>query len=327
MSTLTYREAIRETLAAEMRADETVFVLGEIVASRGGSAFVTEGLVEEFGPERVLETPVSENAIVGSALGAALDGMRPVAELYQADFLFTTGNEVINDVPKWRYQHRYEGELPVVLRAQMGVPPGGGSGPEHSQCPEAFLHHAPGLTVVTPGTAADAAGLLRSAIRGGDPVVYLEHKRLYDRAEPVPDDPEHTVPLGEATVRRDGSDATVVAWAWMLDRAIEAADALESQGVDVEVIDPRTVKPFDYGTVVESVRRTGSLVVAEESPKTGSIGAEVVARVVEAGVDLAAPPARVALPDVPHPYHPGVEDALLPGADDVERAVLETVDE
>jgi pyruvate dehydrogenase E1 component beta subunit len=304
------RAAINQTLAAEMRRTPTTLVLGETVCNLGGAAGVVKGLYEEFGPNRVLETPVSENAIFGAALGLAISGMRPVVEIYSADFLLAVANELINDIAKWRHQQGSPASLPITVRGCMGA--NGGLGPEHSQCMEAYLHHAPGLTVVVPGTPADAAGLLRSALRGNDPVVFLEHRKLYDVSGPVPEDPDFEVPIGSAEVVRHGVDITIVAWGWMRQEAERATEVLVERGISVELIDPRTIRPFDWATVRASVHKTGRLLVVEESPITGSVSAEIITRVTEGE---ARPPrcARVTMPDVIHPYSAAMEAEILPG--------------
>jgi pyruvate/2-oxoglutarate/acetoin dehydrogenase E1 component len=305
MTRMTAREALTAAIAHELRASPTTVFLGETV--RGpGAAGVAAGLYEEFGPGQVIETPVSENGIFGAVLGMALAGMRPIVEIYSADFLLAVANEVINDMAKWRHQQTTPGELPITIRGCMGA--NGGLGPEHSQCVEAYFHHAPGLTIVAPGTAADAAGLLTAAIRSPEPVIVLEHRRVYDLVGDVPED--HDVELGAAAVVREGHDVTIVAWAWMRTEAERAAAALAAEGISAEVVDLRTVRPIDWATVFGSVAKTGRLVVAEESPLTGCVGAEIVARVAERG--LATAVARVAMPDVIHPYSATMEHKILP---------------
>lgn len=306
---MTARRALTAAIAGELRrSPETVF-LGETV--RGpGAAGVAEGLYDEFGPSQVIETPVSENGIFGAVLGLALAGMRPIVEIYSADFLLAVANEVVNDIAKWRHQQTRPEALPVTIRGCMGA--NGGLGPEHSQCIEAYFHHAPGLTIVAPGTPVDAAGLLRSAIRSPEPVIVLEHRKLYDVEGDVPDDPDYEVPLGVGTVVREGSDLTLVAWAWMRQEAERAAEELAADGISAEIIDPRTVRPMDWQLIHDSARKTGRLLVAEEAPLTGSVGAEVVARVAESAPGIRC--ARVAMPDVIHPYSAAMESEILPDA-------------
>lgn len=312
-ATLTGRAALTAVLAQEMRRSDRVLVMGETVRYIG-AAGVPTGLHDEFGPDRVIETPVSENAIVGAALALSLEGFVPVVEIYSADFLLAVANEIINDIPKWRQQQRLAGPLPLVIRACMGA--NSGLGPEHSQSMEPYFHHAPGLTVVTPGTPADLAGLLRTSIRCGEPVLFLEHRRVYDLEAAVPTDPDHSVPLSSATTVREGTDATVVAWGWMRTEAERAAEHLAADGIDVELIDPRTISPMDWPAITASAQRTGALVVAEESPVTGSVAAEVIARVAEASAGSVRF-ARVCMPDVIHPYSAAMERHILPTADDI----------
>ena len=325
MKVMTMKDAIASTLSQEMSQDSKIMVLGENVHI-GAGARVTEVLFHEFGSTRVLETPVSENAIVGGSLGLALGGMTAVAEIMSADFLFTTGNELLNDIPKWRFQHGWEGPLSVVVRAPCGVSAEGGAGPEHSQCPEAYFLHSPGLTVVVPGTPADAMGLMRSAVRSGKPTLYLEHRRLYNIEGQVPEDPDFMIPIGKAEVVREGGDVTIVAWGWMRTQALEAADELARSGIRAEVIDLRTISPMDAEVIVASVQKTGRLVVAEEAQRTGGVGAEILARVSEDVGPSVLRMIRVAMPDLPHPYVRSLELAVLPDKAKIVDAVVRVVD-
>jgi pyruvate/2-oxoglutarate/acetoin dehydrogenase E1 component len=313
---MTGRQALNHTLRLEMRRSDQVLVMGETVR-HVGAAGVTADLFGEF-PDRVIETPVSENAIIGSALGLALEGFVPVVEIYCADFMLAIANELINDIPKWRQQQRRSGPLPLVIRACMGAT--AGLGPEHSQSMEPYLHHAPGLTVITPGTPSDMAGLLRASIRGGEPVVLLEHRKVYDATGPVDTDPDFMVPIGRAETVLDGDRVTLVAWGWMRHLAEQAAEQLIGEGISVELIDPRTVRPMDWSTVLESVARTRRLVVVEEAPVTGSVAAEVVARVAEAGLGEVTC-RRVTMPDAIHPYSATMEAELLPTVASITTAV------
>ncbi len=312
--TTTLRDAIRETLRAEMQRDPDVLLIGENVRTWGGSNKVTLGLGEGVLADRVLETPVSENAIVGAALGAALAGLRPVAEVYSADFLFTAGNEVLNDIPKWRYQHRRDADLCLVLRMAMGGSQEG-RGPEHTQCIEGYLHHAPGLTIVVPGDPEDAVGCLTEAVRGSDPIVFLEHRRLYGLSQDYRAEAAASRRIGRGRVVHEGDDVTLVAWGWMRQEALAATRTMAADGVSVEVVDPVTIKPMDWGTIEQSVRKTGHLLVVEEGPLTGSVGAEVLSRAVEGEwtADVRAL-ARLAMPDLPVPYAPTLEAACIPSA-------------
>ena len=310
---LTFRQGIREVMRSEMKADPRAIVLGEAVATWGGSAQVTTGLIEEFGSSRVIETPISENALVGQALGCALGGLSVFAEVYSADFLFCAGSEVLNDISKWRHQHRWEAPMHLVLRMPMASS-GIAAGPEHTQCIEGYLHHVPGLVVVVPGSVKDAIGGLRASIRCGDPVVFLEHRRLYDLEEDL--DPkivaEHTSELGRTVHVKEGDDVTVVAWGWMRQITERAAVSLEQDGIALDIFDPLTIKPLDMDVIVRSATDTGRLLVVEEAPLTGSVGAEIIARAVEVSPHEIRQVGRVAMPDVPHPYHPRIEAEVVP---------------
>jgi len=318
---LTYGEAIREALAEEMRRDPSVILYGEDVAVYGGIFRVLAGLREEFG-ERVFDTPISENLIVGAAVGAAMGGLRPVAELQFADFVYCAADEIVLKCGTWRYAHDGAFRLPLVIRAASG---GFGFGPEHSQCPEAFLMHQPGIRLAVPSTPEDAKGLLKTAIRSDDPVVFLEHKLLYGVKGAVPDG-EHLTPFGRARVRRRGDALTIVAWQDMLRRALAAAERLAADGIEVEVIDPVTLNPFDRESILESVRKTGGCLVVEEAYRTLGVGAEIGALLMEQAFgDLDKPFRRLAIPDVPVPTAQHLVEALVPSVDDVVRSVRELV--
>ncbi|HEX3736169.1 MAG TPA: transketolase C-terminal domain-containing protein [Solirubrobacterales bacterium] len=322
-ATITFREAINEALRLEMEEDPGLLLMGEVIATAEGASRVTGGLVEEFGPGRVIETPVSENMLVGAGLGGALGGQRMVIEVMSADFLLTAASEILNDMAKWRYQHRWEGPLSLVLRMPMGsgVP---FAGPEHQQCIEGYLHRAAGLTVVNPGSAATVGGLLRAAIRLGDPVVFLEHRRLYattvarDEAELEPDE----TPIGRATAVREGDDLTIVAWSWMRAIAETAADSLAAEGIAAEIVDPVTIKPLDSEAILASVAKTGHLLVVEEAPRTGCVGAHLLSLALEAGHGGPGQMGLVTMPDVPHPFSGVLGGVPIPTAEQVrERAV------
>ncbi len=311
---ITFSEALREAMAEEMRRDDRVYLLGEDVTA-GGYFAVTAGLVDEFGPRRVIDTPISEYAIVGSAVAAAMTGMRPIAEIQFSDFLTCCMDPLVNQAPKLRYMSGGQFRLPLVVRTPGGA--GIGMAAQHSQSLEAWLMGIPGLIIVAPGTPADAKGLLKAAIRSNNPVLFFENKLLYLTTGRVPE-AEYIVPLGVADVKRPGNDVTLVALGSMLPLALEAAAAVERE-VSVEVVDPRTVKPLDLATLLRSVEKTRRLVVAEEGHLTHGFGAEVIARICEhfAG-GLISPPARVAALDVPIPYNRALENAVVP---DVERLV------
>jgi pyruvate/2-oxoglutarate/acetoin dehydrogenase E1 component len=318
---LRYAHAIREALSQEMRRDEHVITFGEDVGVYGGVWGVLRGMHEEFGP-RVFDTPISENLIVGMAVGMAMRGLRPVAELQYADFVFCAGDEVFLKAATWRYAHDGAFALPMVVRMASG---GGGFGPEHSQCTEAYLMHTPGIRVAVPSTPADAKGIMTAAIRSDDPVFVFEHKYLYAVSGPVPEG-DHVVPFGVAAVRRQGDAVTIVAWQDMLRRSLEAADRLAADGIEVEIVDPVTLSPFDAETIVASVRKTGACVIVEEAPRTLGVGAEIGAVLMEQAFGyLDRPLVRLAMPDVPVPAAPHLVDALVPSVDDIVAAVTKLV--
>jgi pyruvate/2-oxoglutarate/acetoin dehydrogenase E1 component len=314
----TYLGAITATLAEAMRADPCVLVIGEDVAE-GGPWGATAGLVEEFGPERVRNTPISEAAICGVAIGAAQSGLRPVVEIMFIDFVTLALDQLVNQAAKAHFMSGGQLTVPLVLRTQGGAGQRGGA--QHSQSLEAWLTHVPGLKVVMPSTAADAAGLLASAIADPNPVVVVESKTLYFRREELPDPPVG-VPLGQACVLRPGRDVTVVALSRLVHESLAAAEQLAAEGIEVEVIDPRTLVPLDLETIAESVRRTHRLVVAHEAVARGGFGAELAAQVQRACFDdLDAPIERVGAPFAPIPFSPPLEDAYLPGRAEVAAAV------
>jgi len=322
MSELTYVKAVNEGMARAMRADERVFVLGEDVAE-GGPYTTTAGLAEEFGTGRVINTPISEGAITGVAVGAAQSGMKPILEIMFIDFITLALDQVANQAAKAHLMSGGQLSVPLVLRTQGGA--GYRSGAQHSQSMEAWLTHIPGLKVVMPSRASDAAGLLASAVADPNPVVFVENKTLYFKKGEVADDPE-PIPIGEAAVLRPGSDVTIVALSRLVDDALTAAERLSAEGIEAEVIDPRTLVPLDLDTIVESVKRTNRLVVAHEAVEHGGFGAELVAEVQAAAFDhLDAPIQRVGAPFTPIPVSPPLEDAYLPGADEVYAAARSTL--
>jgi pyruvate dehydrogenase E1 component beta subunit len=322
---ITYAEALNAALREEMRRDPAVFVMGEDVAVWGGGGIfgVTRGLVEEFGPQRVRDTPISEEAIAAVAVGAAATGSRPVAEIMYVDFIGLAMEPIVNQAAKLRYMFGGKARVPMVIRAQEGA--GRGNAAQHSQSLEAWFCHVPGLKVVTPSTPADAKGLLKSAIRDDNPVIFLEHKALYFTRGDVPDG-DVCVPLGVADVKRPGRDVTIVGVHTMVGKALEAAEVLANEGIDVEVIDPRSLVPLDEDTIVESVKKTGRLIVSHEAYTRGGYGAEIITRVVEAAFDyLDAPPVRVCARDVPVPYSAVLETEALPQVDGLVAAARELV--
>jgi 2-oxoisovalerate dehydrogenase E1 component beta subunit len=313
MRELSYLDAIREALAEEMRRDPKVFVLGEDVGAYGGAFGATQGLYEEFGELRVLDTPISESAIVGISIGAALRGYRPVAEMQFADFISCGFDQIVNQAATLRYRYGGRAAVPIVVRAPSGGNVGGGL--YHSQNPEAWFIHRPGLKVVAPSTAYDAKGLLKAAIRDDNPVIYFEHKYLYRRAKgPVPEGDE-IVPIGEAAIRRPGGDITLLTYGAMVAPSLEAADRLAKEGVEVEVLDLRTLQPYDKRAIFESVDKTSRALIVHEDVKTLGLGAELSAVLMEERFEaLDAPVLRVTYPDTHPPFSHVLEEANLPDA-------------
>jgi len=323
MSEITYREAIREALREEMRRDERVFILGEDVADAGGVFKVTLGLLAEFGPARVIDTPLSESAIVGAAVGASLMGMRPVAEIMFADFTTVAMDGLVNHAAKVHYLYGGELSAPLVVRMAYGAGPKWGA--QHTQSVESWLANVPGLTIVMPSTPADAKGLLKAAIRTPNPVVFLEHKQLYGKKGEVPEG-EYIVPIGRAEVKRSGDDVTIVASGMMVDRALDAAAGLAQEGPSTEVIDLRSVQPLDTETILASVEKTGRLVIVHEAPVHGGFGGEIAAVVANQALGfLDAPIQRVGGPWAPIPFGPVLTDAYVPKAADIVQAVRSTL--
>jgi 2-oxoisovalerate dehydrogenase E1 component len=315
-----YRDALRAALLEEMARDARVIFYGEDVADYGGAFKLTKGLLETFGRDRVFNTPISEATICGTGVGAAMAGLRPVVELMYMDFALMASDQIANQAGKWHYMSGAQTTVPLVIRASVGA--GKGYGGQHSQSLESLFTHTPGLVVVYPATAADAKGMLKSAIRSDDPVLFVESQGLYSTRGPVPDDPDLLVPIGQANVVREGSDATIVAWGPAVLDALASAERLAAEGIDCEVVDLRTLVPLDMETVLTSVRKTGRCVVAAQAVLIGSYVNEVVARVVaEAFDDLDAPVARVGAKNGISPQAQGLEEAFLPNADDISAAV------
>lgn len=320
MSQMTYIEAIRLAMQEEMARDPSVFILGEDVGVFGGAFKATAGLQQQFGELRVIDTPLSESAIVGAAVGAALMGLRPIAEMQFADFIACAFDQIVNVAAKARY--RMNVDVPLVIRAPFGA--GVHGGPFHSQSPEGWFFHTPGLKLVAPATAYDAKGLLKASIRDDDPVIYFEHKYLYRRVkENLPDD-DFVVPLGRAAVRREGEDVTIVTYGAMLYKSLEAAATLAREDISLEVIDLRSLMPLDVQTVADSVQKTGKAMVVYEANRTGGIGAEIAALLAEDLFEyLDGPIVRVASADTPVPYSPPLEEAYLPSVEDIAKAARE----
>jgi pyruvate dehydrogenase E1 component beta subunit len=318
MKTLTYAQAIHEALAEEMRRDKKVVVLGEDVGKLGGVFRVTKGLLEEFGPERVMDTPLSENAIIGAAMGAAIMGYRPVAEIMYMDFLHECGDQLVNHLPKMHFMTGGKLTAPAVIRTQYSL--GRNTGAQHSQFFPSLYMNTPGIMVAAPSTPADAKGLLKTAIRGSNPVLFIESAALYGTKGVVSED-ETLIPFGEADIKRAGSDVTIVAVSRMVGEALAAADALSSEGISVEVIDPRTLVPLDTDSILASVKKTARLVTAEDSIVTCGVGAEIVARVTERAMDCLENVVRIACPDIPAPFSPPLQKAYMPGKETIAKAV------
>ena len=316
MRTITYSQAIYETMRDEMARDPNVVLIGEDVGAFGGVWGVSGDLVTLYGEDRVRDTPISETAIVGAGLGAAMVGLRPIIEIMFGDFMPVAGDQLVNQVAKARYMSGGKAKIPLTIRVTTGAP--GSAAAQHSQSPEGWFMNVPGLKVAVPATAADAMGLLRTAIRGDDPVLFFEHKMLYAVQGEVPDDADHATPFGEAVVRREGRDLTLVAIGGMLPLAMQAAQTLAREGIEVEVVDPRTLVPLDKKTILASVRKTNRLIIAHEAHKRLGPGAEIAAMVAEEGIGfLDGPIVRVAARNVPLPYSPDLERFVLPQVEDI----------
>jgi len=320
---LSYREAVRDALSTAMRRDEDVFIMGEDIAEMGGSMGVTQGMLDEFGPERVRNAPISEAAIVGAGIGAALQGMRPVVEIMYEDFLTLAAEQVINQAAKHRYMSGGQLKVPLTIRTQGGA--GWSPGAQHAQQLEAWFVHIPGLKVLFASTPTDVRGLLYSSIYEDNPVIFFEHRTLYGLKEEVPNELE-PIALGQARIHRQGEDVTVVATGRLVHEALAAAAQAEEQGVSVEVVDPRTLQPLDEGAIIDSVKKTNRCVVAHEAVTRMGFGAEIAAVVQHQAFDwLDAPIERVGAKFTPLPFAPVMEEWVVPHADDVLQAVLRTV--
>jgi len=317
---ITYAAAVREAMSEEMRRDPRVLLFGEDVGVYGGAFGVSVGMIEEFGPERVRDTPISEAAIVGMAAGAALTGLRPIAEIQFSDFLVLALDQLGNQAAKMRYMFGGKARVPMVVRAPEGS--GTGAAAQHCQSQEAIYCHLPGLKVVVPSTPYDAKGLLKASIRDDNPVVFLEQKLLYRKSGPIPEQ-DYVVPLGKADIKRKGKDVTVVTWGRMVPMCLDVAAVLEKDGIQVEVVDPRTLVPLDRATIIESVCKTGRVVIVHEAVQTAGYGGEIAAVIADSDAffHLDAPIRRVAGYDVPIPYNPKLEKAAVPTPERIERAV------
>mgnify|MGYP000486497563 CR=1 FL=1 len=324
MALITYREAVRQALREELQNDERVIMIGEDIAEFGGTFKVSLGLLEEFGPRRIRNTPISETAILGAAVGAAATGLRPIAEIMYSDFFAVAMDQVVNQAAKMRYMFGGKISLPLTIRTAMGGRRSAAA--QHSQCLEAWFLHIPGLKIALPSNAYDAKGLLKTAVRDPNPTIIFENKMLYNTKGEVPEEP-YFVPWGQANIVREGKDVTIVALSDMVDFSLKAADKLAEEGISVEVIDPRTLAPLDIETILASVKKTGRVVIAHEACVTGGVGAEIAARIGYHALDyLMAPIERVGAKDSPIPFAPILERQILPDDQSVVDAVHRTLD-
>lgn len=320
---ITMREAISQALWEEMERDENVFIMGEEVGVWGGTYAVTKGFYDHFGPKRVRDTPIAEAAIVGAGIGAAMVGLRPVSELMTINFAFVAMDHIVNEAAKMRYMFGGQMSVPLVIRAVGGG--GRQLGATHSQTPDAIFAHFPGLKVVAPGTPYDAKGMLKTAIRLDDPVLFIEHSTLYQTRGEVPEG-DYTVPIGKSKIQRPGRDVTIVTYSKMLDISTQAAEHLAKEGIEAEIVDLRSLRPLDMGPVLESFRRTNRAVIVEEGWRSYGVGSEVSARIYEEAFDYVdAPIRRVAQTEVPLPYNQALEQSALPQVEDVIEAVKEVL--
>jgi len=321
MTIKTVLEAVHDAMQEEMRRDKTVFVMGEDIGARGGVFLATEGFLQEFGEDRVIDTPLAESSIAGVALGAAMHGMRPIAEIEFGDFIWPTINQIVGEAAKVRYGTQGKLNAPMVLRAPHG---GGVRGAlYHSQSVEAFFAHTPGLKVITPSTPYDAKGLLKSAIRDDDPVIFLEHKRTYRLVKGEVPDAEYTLPIGKADLKREGSDVTIITYGLMLHHCLEAAETVEMDDIDVEVLDLRTVRPLDIDAILETTKKTGKVLIVHEDNKALGVGAEVSAIISENAFEyLDGPVSRLAGPEIPAmPFAPPLEDMYMIDSEKIANSV------
>lgn len=316
MSNKTYAAAVRDVIAEEMRREEKVFVMGQDIETLGGIFGCTRDLYKEFGTERIRNTPISESAMIGAGVGAACAGMRPIVELMYMDFTLVAADQIINQAAKTRYVFGGKAKIPLVIRGQQGI--GRGNAATHSQSLETIFMHFPGLKLACPSNAADAAGLLRTAIRDDNPVMFFEHKALYATKCEVPDDPEFCIPFGKADIKRTGKDVTIVGSLLYTGKALEAAAELEKMGIDAEVIDPRTLVPLDMATIVESVKKTGRLIVVHEAHKVAGWGAEIISQVVDGAFKyLDAAPIHLGAKSCPLPFSIVLENAVVPSVEQI----------
>ena len=318
----TYAEAIRDAMSEEMRRDQDVIFFGEDIGVYGGAFGVSVGMIEEFGPDRVMDTPISEAAIIGTAAGAAVTGMRPIAEIQFSDFIAIGMDQLANQAAKIRYMFGGRAQVPMVVRSPEGS--GTGAAAQHSQSMEAWYCHVPGLKVVTPSTPYDAKGLLKASIRDNNPVIFLEQKLLYRTKGPIPEE-EYVIPLSESDVKREGRDLTIIAWGRMVQRSLELAEELAGEGVEIEVVDPRTLRPLDSGPLIASAKKTGRVLIVHEAVLTGGFGGEIAAIIADSDAFyyLDAPIRRLGGMDVPIPYNPKLEQNVVPTVEQIRETVRE----
>ncbi|SKC87861.1 alpha-ketoacid dehydrogenase subunit beta [Maledivibacter halophilus] len=325
MREITYAEAIREAMSEEMRRDENVIFIGEDIGLYGGAFGVSVGMIDEFGEERVRDTPISEAAIAGAAAGAAVTGLRPIAEIMFMDFSTIAMDSIVNQAAKIRYMFGGKAKVPMVVRCPAGS--GTGAAAQHSQSLEAWFCHVPGLKVVAPSTPEDAKGLLKASIRDDNPVIFVEQKLLYRKKGVVTEEEDFIIPLGKADIKREGTDVTIIVYGRMLERALNVAKEVEKEGISVEVVDPRTLVPLDKETIIKSVSKTGRAIVVNEAVKTGGYAGEIAAVITESEAFdyLDAPVLRLAGKDVPIPYNPELEKAVVPSEDDIKEAIYKVM--
>ena len=323
MAELMYREALNQALFEEMQQDPLVFTMGEGIGKRGGSYKVTEGLLDKFGPQRVMDTPLSEPTFTGCGVGAALVGTRPVIEILFVDFTGLIMDQIVNQAAKYEFMSGGQGKVPMVLRTQGGA--GNGLAGQHSQSLEALFYHIPGLKVVMPSTPYDAKGLLKASIRDDDPTIFIEHKLLYMTKGEVPEE-DYIVPLGQADIKRPGDDITLVTYSYMTLKCLEAAEVMQNEGISVEVVDLRTLTPLDKETILQSVEKTGRAIVVHEAVKRGGIGGDIAAMIMEEAYDdLDAPVIRIAGKNTTIPYNLALEKACVPTVEEIVEGILELV--
>ena len=323
MAEIMYREALKRALYEEMKRDPLTFIMGEGIAERGGSYKVTEGLYQEFGAGRVIDTPIAEASFTGMAVGAALVGTRPIVEILFIDFSMLVMDQIVNQAAKYNFMSGGQGSAPMVLRTQGGA--GNSLAAQHSQSLEALFYHIPGLKVVMPSTAYDACGLLKTAIRDDDPVIFIEHKLLYMTKGDVPDE-EYTIPLGKADIKKPGDDLTLITYSYMTLKCLEAANLMQKEGISVEVVDLRTLTPLDKETVLEAARKTGRVIIVHEACKRGGVGGDLAAMITEEAYDdLDGPVMRIAGKNTPIPYNIGIEKASVPSVEEIVEGILNMV--